>query len=533
MTTTIASKFLLVRRLRTVPQLGQWLIRLPVIFWCAVFSGCSHLVKISPVPGAVLDPAFDQPTTNWEGERVQISLTPSLRGEPLKYLANSEEVFLANSLRQRGLRHDYKINGIGTPLVVYSRNPEVTAKESHYPRSGIVLGLTAVKEDRPGQLPLLKLYDSLDPAVVRSIYGRHPIAANYTAALAVLYSHARKVAGSAAGSFLRPDSPRFPTGIYLTHPYDPNKIPILFVHGLISSPVSWQNLQNDLCADPAILEHYQPWFFLYPTGQPVLASAEQLREDLQSTQKLFDPKGTDIPSHHVVVVAHSMGGLLAHTLVSESGDALWKGFANKPLNGLALPTSVKDLLTSYFFFHHQTCIDRVIFLAVPHRGSLLASGIVGSVGNRLIGHSKAAAQALKELSAKNPGVLNRYFAGINARGGPTSLYSLAPNPLLDSLAALPIVVPFHSIIGDRGLGGGPHSSDGVVSYASSHLDGAESEKIVPAGHTRFFKRTHSPRDQADSGGEPFSRSQESGAGVRSVERRTLTDSSEGLTAKEH
>jgi pimeloyl-ACP methyl ester carboxylesterase len=485
MTTTIASMFVFVRCFRAMPQWGQRLTRLSVIFWCAVFSGCSHLVKVSPAPGAVLHTALVQPTTNWEGERVQVVLTPSLRGEPLKYLANSEEVFLANSLRQRGLRHVYKINGIGTPLVVYSRNPELTAKEKHYPRSGIVLGLTAVKEDRPKQLPLLKLYDSLDPSVVESIYGRHPIAANYTAALAVLYSHARKLAGSAAGSFLRPDSPRFPTGIYLIHPYDPNKIPILFVHGLISSPVSWQNLQNDLCADPAILEHYQPWFFLYPTGQPVLESAEQLRDDLQSTQKLFDPKGADIASHHVVVVAHSMGGLLAHTLVSESGDALWKGFANKPLNSLVLPASVKDLLISYFFFHHRPCIDRVIFLAVPHRGSLLAAGIVGSVGNRIIGHSKAAAQALKELSAKNPGVLNRYFARVNARGGPTSLYSLAPNPLLDSLAGLPIVVPFHSIIGDRGLGGGPQSSDGIVSYASSHLEGAESEKIVPAGHTVF------------------------------------------------
>jgi pimeloyl-ACP methyl ester carboxylesterase len=485
MTTTIAPRFVLLRCLRTMPQLRQRLICLPIIFCCAVFSGCSHLVKISPAPGAVLHTAFAQPTTNWEGERVQISLTPSLRGESLKYLANSEEVYLANSLRQHGLRHIYKISGIGTALVVYSRNPELTAKEKHYPQSGIVLGLTAVKEDRPRQLPLLKLYDSLDPAVVRSIYGQHPIAANYTAALAVLYSHARKVAGSAAGSFLRPDSPRFPTGIYLIHPYDPNKIPILFVHGLISSPISWQNLQNDLCADPAILEHYQPWFFLYPTGQPVLVSAAQLREDLQSTQKLFDPKGIDIPSHHVVVVAHSMGGLLAHTLVSASGDAVWKGFANKPLNGLTLSTGVRDLLSKYFFFRPQTCIDRIIFLAVPHRGSLLASGIVGSIGNRLIGHSKATAQALKELAAKNPGVLNPYFAGISVRGGPTSLYSLAPNPLLDSLAALPIVVPFHSIIGDRGLGGGPASSDGVVSYTSSHLDGAESEKIVPAGHTVF------------------------------------------------
>ena len=77
---------------------------------------------------------------------------------------------------------------------------------------------------------------------------------------------------------------------------------------------------------------HSSWFFLYPTGQPVLESAEQLREDLQATQKLFDPEGTAVPSHHVVVIAHSMGGLLAHTLVSDSSDALWNAFANKPFN---------------------------------------------------------------------------------------------------------------------------------------------------------------------------------------------------------
>ncbi|MEA3204549.1 MAG: hypothetical protein QOG92_150 [Verrucomicrobiota bacterium] len=291
-----------------MPRLIAHPFCLLVLLFGPLLAGCSHLVKISYSPGAVIHPTFDQPTTNWEGERVQIVLTPSLRGEPLEYLAKNEKVFLASSLRQHGLHHIYKINGQGTPLVVYSSNPGVTPKEKHYPHSGIVLGITAVKEDRPGQLPLLKLYDSFDANVVKTIYGTHPIAANYTATLAVLYSHARKVAGSAAGSFLRPDFPRFATGIYLTHPYDPNKIPILFIHGLISSPVSWQNLQNDLCSDPAILEHYQPWFFLYPTGQPVLESAEQLREDLQSTQKLFDPKGTDIASHHVVLVAHNMGG---------------------------------------------------------------------------------------------------------------------------------------------------------------------------------------------------------------------------------
>jgi hypothetical protein len=50
--------------------------------------------------------------------------------------------------------------------------------------------------------------------------------------------------------------------------------------------------------------------------------------------------------------------------------------------------------------------------------------------------------------------------------------------------ALPMAkrIPYHSIIGDRGRGDTPNSSDGVVPYWSSHLDGAESEKIVPSGH---------------------------------------------------
>jgi hypothetical protein len=131
---------------------------------------------------------------------------------------------------------------------------------------------------------------------------------------------------------------------------------------------------------------------------------------------------------------------------------------------------------------HAESFDRVIFLAVPHRGSRLAAGLVGSVVNRIIEHSKSPAQAMKGLATQYPGILDPYFAKENARGGPTSLSWLAPNPLLDSLAALPIEVPFHSIIGNRGINEGANSTDGIVDYKSSHLAGAESEKIVPAGH---------------------------------------------------
>jgi triacylglycerol esterase/lipase EstA (alpha/beta hydrolase family) len=214
----------------------------------------------------------------------------------------------------------------------------------------------------------------------------------------------------------------------------------------------------------------------------MLESAAQLREDLQATQRLFDPSGSAIASHHVVVVAHSMGGLLAHTLVSDSDDALWNVFATQPLNSLKLPADVKDLILRYFFFRHQPSIDRIIFLAVPHRGSVLASGIVGSIGNRIIQPSKAPTRALKELASQYPGILDPYYARVNASGGPTSLVSLAPNPLLNGLADLPIKVPFHSIIGHLGPVEGPGNTDGLVEYYSSHLEGAASEKIVPAGH---------------------------------------------------
>jgi hypothetical protein len=172
------------------------------------------------------DPDFTKPDIIWNGEQVQVGLTPALRAEALKYLSKSYQVLLANSIHVKGLRHDYKIAGKGTPLVIYEKNPESTPEEKQYPNSGIVLGITAVEKTRRGQLPLLKLYDSFDP-----------------------------------------------------------------------------------------------------TGEPILESAAQLREDLQATQRLFDPSRSAVPSHHVVVVAHRMGGLLAHTLVSDSGDALWNVFA--------------------------------------------------------------------------------------------------------------------------------------------------------------------------------------------------------------
>ena len=74
------------------------------------------------------------------------------------------------------------------------------------------------------------------------------------------------------------------------------------------------------------------------------------------------------------------------------------------------------------------------------------------------------------------------FTG-NAKLLPNSVTSLSPkSPTLKVVDSVPMRPPHHSIIGDRGRGDTPNSSDGVVPYWSSHLNSAQSEKIVPGPH---------------------------------------------------
>ena len=68
---------------------------------------------------------------------------------------------------------------------------------------------------------------------------------------------------------------------------------------------------------------------------------------------------------------------------------------------------------------------------------------------------------------------------------PNSVDTLEPNDrFAEAVNKLPITpgIPYHSIMGDRGRGDTPNSSDGVVPYWSSHLAGARSELVVNSDH---------------------------------------------------
>ena len=125
-------------------------------------------------------------------------------------------------------------------------------------------------------------------------------------------------------SMLRPPAMRRKPQIYLLDPYDPDKTPLLMVHGLQSTPVAFATLVNALRSDPRIRANYQIWQFYYATGTPVLANALALRESLDKTVMTLDPEDRDAANKRIVVLGHSMGGVISHTLVSSSGDRVWR-----------------------------------------------------------------------------------------------------------------------------------------------------------------------------------------------------------------
>jgi hypothetical protein len=174
-----------------------------------------------------------------------------------------------------------------------------------------------------------------------------------------------------------------------------------------------------------------------------------------------------------------MGGLLARLQVTNAGRALWDGVFGPKADALYAEAPPDSLVKRALVFSANPTVRRVIFVATPHRGSSLASGGLGALGMRLIRLpltvERAITSAMRAALAPNNDP-RKYRA-------PTSIFGLSPkNPLLLALDKLPIEAPHHSIIGDRGRGDSPRSSDGVVPYGSSHLDSAQSELIVPANH---------------------------------------------------
>lgn len=393
---------------------------------------------------------------------------------------------LASDLPTDRLERCYSREGLGVPLVAWRPNDGSGPLDALRPAEAITAPLTAVLQkntDRTWSLHLLSPHLHQDIVFAgRSL----PLAANFSAPTAFIVGHAEALRKSGRKGML--NSAKIPRRekLYLIQPYRPGRIPLIMVHGLQSTPVAFANLFNDIANHPSLKDRYQVWHYHYPTGTPVLQNAATFRRILNQTLKQIDPEGDDHATNHLLVIGHSMGGILSHTLTCDSGFHLWDSvIAVRPEKFRGTPDFFQDL-TSVFIFKRDPRVRRVIFVAVPHRGSSYADNWIGDLGQQLFRGDEAFHRIFLNLVENHRDQVNPFLLDLVDQGKLSSIRTLsARSPALQALAKIPPAVPFHSIIGQKKPGPKETGSDGIVTYASSHLDGAESELIVPAGHNAF------------------------------------------------
>jgi len=367
--------------------------------------------------------------------------------------------------------------GVGAPLVAegIDRNLDA-AKNFALPRT--YYGVTAVA-NFTGRRCTLSFEDPLATETTTLKGLTFPLAADFTVPIAVMLASTNPKSLELA-RVLRPGKYVETARIARLQPYDPNKTVVLVVHGLADTPATWTPMLNALRLDENIRKNYQFWFYSYPSGYPYPYSAAILRRELDAIEKRFPLR------HPMVLIGHSMGSCISRLLITDAGDKLWLRYFGKPPAETNFSPETKAILTESLIFNHRPEIGRVIFISGPHRGADLASNIFGRFASSLV----RAPGAILKAGPEVVGAIASSGASLKVKGIPNSIDTLAPNnDFVLTINTLPITsgIPYHSIMGDRGKGGHkdhtkPISTDGVVPYWSSHLDGARSELIVPSAH---------------------------------------------------
>jgi triacylglycerol esterase/lipase EstA (alpha/beta hydrolase family) len=385
------------------------------------------------------------------------------------------------------LMRSHARGGIGVPVVAWRPNNNADKWDVLRPPEGIFAPATALLERRSDEHLTLRF---LSPHYRESVsVGAHsyPLAANLTAPIAKLARTAEAFRRTGFRGMLNSSAIARREKLYLMQRYDPNRIPLLMVHGLQSTPVSLINLVNDLLADPEIHARYQIWQYHYRTGTPVLYNAAVLRRILKQTLSMLDPSGRDFATNNLFVLGHSMGGILTHTLICDSEYKLWDSvvIVRPELFGCDAKTS--SVLNAIYLFERERRVRRAILISVPHRGSSVADNWIGNLGQTLYRADREVQEAFRSLLKNHLDQINPFIVRLIKDGKLSSIRTLSANsPALMALAAIPPAVPFHSLIGQKNPGPVQTGTDGVVTYASSHLDGAESEIIIPFGHEAFL-----------------------------------------------
>ncbi len=381
--------------------------------------------------------------------------------------------------KTKELSRIYRRDGVGVPLIVHRcRSYDETNYARQHPFAATAV-LQLQHQPNGQSRATLAFYNPFVYGKVRVAQVCYPLKADLSAPFATLLT--RK--SDFLTNFISPGSTTGKVKLYMLEPYQKGKIPVVLVHGLLSESQTWVNVVNELQADPKINARFQFWAFRYPTGEQFLRSAAALRCELQNVIATCDPQRTDPEMGNMILVGHSMGGLISRLQVSESGNTIWQSIANRPLEQISVSPQQYARFQETCFFAPQPHVKRVIYIGTPHGGSSSASRMPGRIAARLV-DGTAIQQEHERLVTCNPGVFNPKFTD----RPPTSVDLLEPDsPILLGMRQLPSPrdVHFHSIIGNgrRSICSGP--GDGVVPVSSARVLGVASERLVPAVHSRL------------------------------------------------
>jgi pimeloyl-ACP methyl ester carboxylesterase len=386
----------------------------------------------------------------------------------------------ASSIQIKGLRDRVTVDGAGVPYVAwFAKGSPALEGQPSASRTGMGIPATAlVRFDKNG--PELTFYRRLQTESVVLNGRKETLAADFSAPIAYLLSQGKNSSIDIQALIFSDTNFRH-TGLLQIDEYDPKKIPVVFVHGLLCRPEAWTPAVNQLLADPEIRSRYQFWFYLYPTGLPVWWSAAKLRSELDRYRSTLDPQHKNPNLDQIVLVGHSMGGLISSLVVRKGGEDLWKQFTDTPPEKLKISAPAKDHLLKIVNFEPREDIRRVVFVATPHQGSQLAMNPFAEFFSNMVRLPNlfTSGERLVMVNSIRNNLRDLFVAPANS-----IRFLRAKSPLLLAILKLPMSkqVTYHSVIGDQGKGDTPHSSDGVVPYWSSHLPNAKSEKVVPSGH---------------------------------------------------
>jgi pimeloyl-ACP methyl ester carboxylesterase len=407
-------------------------------------------------------------------------------------VADVQQLIVVEDYRADSLSRIHRRSGIGVPVIVQRRHRTGASASEQYLIERSAFAATAVLRVEAGgdgettaAKATIELYNPYTMAAIEIGGQRVPLAADLSSPLAYYAIHQTPDVNPIAW-FLDPGASTGEEGLYFLEPYQPGKIPIVFVHGLVSSPSTWTDMVNDLRATPGFNERYQVWAFRYATGSSFLRAAAHLRRTLYEAAETVDPDGADPALRATVLVGHSMGGLISKLQVVDTGNALWRSVASRPIEQINAGERTRRELAEALFFEPHPHVRRVVFIATPHGGSSWAARPVGRIAAALARSDDERSRQFDRLIADNPGV----FHPAVERRLPTSVDMLEPkNPLLAAMRGLPVSpqVPVHSIVGTGGFLLGLAASDGVVPEESAVHPNAASTLYVRASHEKVHR----------------------------------------------